>query len=438
MRQLQDRGGKQHPLVAMAMDQVPLWQELDSRTRSNLQSCLLNVLRPLLSPAAIRCLGSDGILHFSPAQAATDGRICIVSINAMKEPDLARFVFRVAKQNFFDAVQQRTIGQHRLCGLLADELPLIVTPDDVEQLATVRSKRCFVVAATQGLHALGERLGTGEMRSLANNFNTTVYMRSREAETSVQAFVSLGVRKEPVRRRAKEEDGILGLTLMPNVEPATTDVPVCPIGTLGQLAPHQAFLVYADGRRSEAALWFVPWFERASTAQAPPRIIHPGKASAAHVQQLMLGEGFRLRWTPEAVLHAAAFTKHRRRKTLQRVSEFFVHKCCHVPEGLEALPDCWLAALPGILWKLRKPHWTKLPFFIGRVSISEGLLILEFGQELRETTTRLTAWDRIRIEVNAGIYPNRWRELTPWHQAKLWRHHPELRPALNIPGQDIS
>src|SRR6185437_13837795 len=45
-RQLEKMRGSRHPLVAMAMDQVPLWQKLDSRTRSNLQSCLVNVLRP--------------------------------------------------------------------------------------------------------------------------------------------------------------------------------------------------------------------------------------------------------------------------------------------------------------------------------------------------------------------------------------------------------
>lgn len=45
-------GGNRHPLLATALDQVRLWQELDSRARSKLQSCLLNALRPLLSPAA--------------------------------------------------------------------------------------------------------------------------------------------------------------------------------------------------------------------------------------------------------------------------------------------------------------------------------------------------------------------------------------------------
>jgi hypothetical protein len=70
---------------------------------------------------------------------------------------------------------------------------------------------------------------------------------------------------------------------------------------------------------------------------------------------------------------------------------------------------------------MRKPHWTKLPFFIDQVSVAEGVLILEFAQELPEDTDRLTAWDKIRIQVNASIYPNRWRDLSAWHKAQLWQ-----------------
>ena len=74
-------------------------------------------------------------------------------------------------------MQQRSGNQHRLSGLVADEFPLVVTRGDVEQLATVRSKRCFVMAAAQGLHSLGERVGPGPTRALVNNFNTLVFLR---------------------------------------------------------------------------------------------------------------------------------------------------------------------------------------------------------------------------------------------------------------------
>ncbi|MCX6923062.1 MAG: hypothetical protein NT154_07620 [Verrucomicrobia bacterium] len=165
--------------------------------------------------------------------------------------------------------------------------------------------------------------------------------------------------------------------------------------------------------------------------------VRPTKDSAAHLEELMTQAGFRSLWPPQMVLQAAAFARHRRRKILQRVTGFFLSKCCHVPQGLESLPNCWLAALPGILWGTRKPHWTKLPYFINRLSVADGLLIMEFAQEMPEPGDRLTAWDRLRVLVNASLYPSRWRPLSSWHQGKLRQLHPELRPIQKGPGRDI-
>lgn len=432
-RDLNARGGDREPMLAAALNQVQLWQSLDSRTRSNLQSCLMNLLQPLLSPSATRCFHPRDGTTGNPAQAAT-GKICVVSINAPAEPDLARFIFRLAKQSFFNAVQQRKTSPG-LCGLVADELPLVVTREDVEQVATIRSKRCFVLAATQGFHALSERIGVGETRALANNFNTTIYMRSREAETAVQAFLALGVRRERLPRRPRDEGGLLGLMQVPSAEPASVEVPVCPMGALGQLSPHQAFISFGDGRRTETPVWFVPWFEQGQ--DVPIRVI-PAKNTAAHLQEIMIRAGFKRLWPPQMVMHAAAFNRHRRRKTLQRAKTFFLSKCCLVPEGLDSLPDCWLAALPGILWSTRKKHWTKLPYFVSRLSVADGYLVVEFAQETPEAGDRVTAWDRLRIAINASLYPSRWRPLNRWHQVKLRQFHPEVCAFLDGPKPEIS
>lgn len=81
----------------------------------------------------------------------------------------------------------------------------------VEQLSTVRSKRCFVLAASQGLHSLAERVGVGPTRALMNHFNTTVFLRTREVETCVQKHIALGTRKERPHPRGQEEGGFWGL-----------------------------------------------------------------------------------------------------------------------------------------------------------------------------------------------------------------------------------
>ncbi len=437
VRRVNARGGRRHPAVATALDQVQLWQTLDSRTRSNLQSCLLNVLQPLLSSAATRCFTPQRGGACSPAQAATDGRLCVVSINAMAEPDLARFYFRLAKQTFFDAVQQSR-ARSRLCGIVIDEFPLVVTPEDVEQLATVRSKRCFVIAATQGLHSLSERIGVGQARALVNHFNTILFLRTREAETAVQAHIALGTRKERLPGGHKDEaGGLLGLMVPPNNEPAVTEVPVCPIGALGQLSPHQAYVIFTDGRRTEFPVWFVPWFEVAQPS-SPPAPTPPSKFTAAHVQQLMQAAGFSPQWGAAVVVKASALSRRPRGETIREVSEFFRSKGCVIPAGLDTLPDCWLAALPGTLRSLSRPHWTHFPSDLDRVAVEEGLLLLGFAREQSEGGTLLTVWDRMRIAINAAIYPSRWRPLHRLDHATLRRLHPELQRAPDASQPPIS
>ena len=428
--QLSKHGRKGHPIISGALDQVNLWQALDSRTRTNVQSCLLNVLRPLLSPAAVRCFAPRSRPAGSPAQAASEGKICVVSVNSLAEPELAKFFFRLAKQSFFETVQQRSGNQHRLSGLVADEFPLVVTREDVEQLATVRSKRCFVMAAAQGLHSLGERIGVGPTRALVNNCNTLVFLRSREAETAVHAHLALGTRKEQPRKKPPEEGGFLGLLPPPSSEPAATEVPVCPMGGLGQLDVHQAFVVFANGKRTEFPVWFAPWFELPEFEAAGQETAISATFSSAHVQQLMTQVGFRPIFCPHVVTVAAEICRPRRGDALVRAIEFFHSKACQVPDGLNQLPECWLAALPGILWGLRKPDWTHLPFSIDRVAIQEGVLLISFAQEQPNPEQRLTTWDKIRVAVNAGLYPSRWRPLSRRHALALCRAWPDLRPTL--------
>lgn len=393
-----------HPALVSAFDHVRLWEELDMRTKTNVQSCLIQVMQPLFSSGASKTFGSAKRI-MSPVQCATEGMIAIGSLNALGETGMAKVLFRLLKQDFFDAVQQRRGTAHRLCGLLADELPLVVTASDVEQLATVRSKRCFVIAGTQNL--LSERLGISAAHSLINNFGTTVFMRSRDAETAVMAHVGLGNRIErPPFNRKKEEAGDL---LLNNPPVAPTSVPVCPVGTLARLAPHQAFVLHADGRRTEHAVWFAPWFEHdlANRRRSP--------FSAEHTRDLMKREGFKQIITSSQLARALKSIPPASAEDLERVTNFFRSRACRIPDGFDKLPGAWLKALPGILWSMRKPHWTHLPFFIDRLAVDDGILLINFVQEEQKTCDRITAWDRIRIRVNAGLYPSSWKSLKRAH-----------------------
>jgi hypothetical protein len=107
-----------------------------------------------------------------------------------------RLRFRLVRQSFFDAVQRRTGARHRLCGLVADEFPLVVCREDIEQLATVRSKGCFVLAATQGLAGIDDQIGERARRAVLQHFNTLIFLRSLEEEVGRLATLTLGLRRE--------------------------------------------------------------------------------------------------------------------------------------------------------------------------------------------------------------------------------------------------
>jgi hypothetical protein len=219
-----------------------------------------------------------------------------------------------------------------------------------------------------------------------------------------------------------------------------TELPVCPMGNLGRLAPHQGYLLFADGRRTLEPVWFVPWFELEEPAK--PAVLPPAVETyftAAHGQALMQRAGFQKQISAEMVLAAAKLGRRRNRKSLLKQAQtFFLHQAAMVPAGLENLPNSWLAALPKILWATRKPGWTRLPYFIDQVGLERGVLLLRFVQEQPNSEGRLTAWDRLRIFVNAGVYPSLWRPLHRRHQIRLRQEFPELRVPLDAPDREIT
>ena len=313
--------GTDHHQLLSALDQVELWHDLDPRTRSNLQSCLLNVLRPLMSSAAARCFGRANL-----------------------------------------------------------------PPEEAGRLATL----------------------------------------------------TLGLRREGAPSASTKAEGVW-VIFRPPPRPSSL-VPVCPPGELSRLATHQAYALFRDGSRTEFPVWFAPWFELQGSKKPPTPASSPGEYdpyTAEHVRQLLCRAGTTPLWTPEVVQAACRLCQPRQKPgtLMKKVRAFFRNKACIVPEGLGKLPACWLAALPGILWALRKPQWKHLPFFIDRVACQDGVLLLGFAQEQHPATPNATALDGIRLVVNRSVYPNLWRPLLRRHQHALWQAHPELRAALA--GQDF-
>jgi hypothetical protein len=414
------------PQLLGALDHVELWRRLDSRTKSNLQSCLLNVLRPLVCVAASRCFDSNDRVEFSPAEVA-EGRLCVVCVNALIHPELAKFVLRLARRQLFDAVQARQQGPNKLCGLLADELPLILQPEDADQISTLRSRSCFILAATQGLAPIDDKIGPRLRRSVLLNFNSIVFLRTRELETGEFATMSLGQVEQRIESKPTETWEESMTKLWSQIRSGRQPTWVCPPGALGNLGQHQGYVVGADGSRTERPVWFVPWFDLApATASACE---HQGCA-ARYIESLMSRCGFKIVLPSELVRAAVKLDEHRRDRAMDQAIAFFLSKACLIPKGLDLLPACWLAALPGILWATRKPNWTHLPYMLSRVDYEGGVLLLNFAQEQAADDDQLTLWDELRVVVNRNLYPSRWRGLKRRHRMLLLFARPDLRTSL--------
>ncbi|HVV70368.1 MAG TPA: type IV secretion system DNA-binding domain-containing protein, partial [Verrucomicrobiae bacterium] len=213
--------------LELALTEVKNWAALDARHKEVHRSTLHNALRPLLSSAA-HSLFAQKSVEFRP-QCVLDGKILLVSLDAISHPELARLIFRIVRRDFYAAVQSRKSFQpdlHRLCGLIADELALSAMPEDVQALSVIRAKGGFVAAATQSLSGLDEVLGLRGREALLVNFNSTFFFAARERALDEHAFFTLGTREAQERQRTSVDLG----DVITRGNESVVQQPVCPPG----------------------------------------------------------------------------------------------------------------------------------------------------------------------------------------------------------------
>ena len=208
--------------------------------------------------------------------------------------------------------------------------------------------------------------------------------------------------------------------------------PVCPPGGLGRLPAHQGYVVKSDGIVTQAPVWFAPWFELQTRTPKPATPIAEAgdQVAAQRLEVLMERSGFPPLHSPAVIAAAWKLKRRSQRRALKLATDFFRAKAYLVPQGLETLPTPWLLALPGILWSLRASYWMGLPWRIERVACVNGRLLLQFAQEAQPPDDRPSAWNELRVAVNARLYPSRWRPLKRPHRLRLAHRHPRLRAAL--------
>ncbi len=415
--------------LQLAAAEAVNWRALDTRTRELLKSTLNNALRSLLSPAARDLFDDSKARRFNPADVLS-GKILVASLNAVSHPHLAALLFRSLKRDYNEAVLSRALvkpERERLCGLILDELPLSVIPDDVSALALLRSKGGFVVACAQGINGLEEALGRRQRAALLANFNSIFYFSAREDQTDEHAMLTLGVYENPERRDTWKNSGSLQVS-----EEMQAPRWVCPPGSLARLSQHHAYAKLANGTVTKTPVWLEPSFHEFVPS---PEIIKVDDLAAAISSLKSQDESaatlhadvplflvhmhrrrHRLRLTPNVVAAAWQLCKPRihRNRLLARVGERI--------QGRQELPPCWLLGLAHWLRKNRP-----LAQGLVRVGVRSGVLWLELDNPWK-------LWGdgplTVPEAINLFVYPSLWRPLLPRHLAQLNVERPDLRAEL--------
>ena len=424
--------------LELALTEMKNWAALDARHKEIHRSTLHNALRPLLSSAA-HSLFAPKSIEFTP-QRILEGKILVVSLDAISHPELARLVFRIVRRDFYAAVQSRKAfqpDQHRLCGLVADELALSAMPEDVQALSVIRAKGGFVAAATQSLSGLDEVLGLRGREALLVNFNSTFFFAARERALDEHAFFALGTREAQNLQRTLVD---LGDVITNSVNESVVQQAVCPPGALARLQQHQAFVKLADGTCTASPVWLEPSFfdtvehpipqEPDDLGQAIQKVRELPDTDDAHTEGISFFL-LQMHKNRHSLLNTPAVLAALWPFCIPRVSrnELLLRFKSRIP-GLESLPSCWLAGL--LHWILANPSFA--PAITG-VAIKSGVLWPKLDRAF-------TVWGDggvgIPESINLFIYPSLWRSPSRRHRARLLTERPDLAEELQFPGKPLT
>ncbi len=245
-----------------------MWDTLDMRTRSNLQSMSASLTGPLNSPLAHGYF--SGGKSCSVADAADKGKILLVSIDGIRHAKVARLVACIVKGRFYEAILSRShSGPVPLAGLVLDDWPTAITGgwgnlhSDIEALAMIRSRGGFLITSSQSLSALDSIVGATDRRAALANFANLIFFRGRDSEVDLIAAHYLGERKDRLVDTSHHEvpkSAGARMGAFPIRHEREIRVPAVPVGALARLATGEAYALVGPEVYPEA-LCLIPQHE---------------------------------------------------------------------------------------------------------------------------------------------------------------------------------
>lgn len=166
---------------------VKEWQRLDPRTKSNELSTMSNLISSFGNPITNgHIFEGKNKTRLDIGKLVCSGKIVVASFDGIANRQSATAICKLLKSDVYGHIQARK-HPSRLVGIVMDEFPLVATDSenisgDGFNMQTIRSKRGFVIAATQGLVGVDLAIGESARRRLMTNFNNVFVFKSNERE----------------------------------------------------------------------------------------------------------------------------------------------------------------------------------------------------------------------------------------------------------------
>jgi len=163
------------------------WQHLDPRTKSNELSTMTNLVSNFGNPITNgHIFEGNNKTRLDVGELVCTGKIVVASFDGISNRQSASAICKLLKSDVYGYIQTRE-NPSRLAGIVMDEFPLVATDGenisgDGFNMQTIRSKRGFLIAATQGLVGLDLAIGESARRRLMTNFNNVFVFKSNERE----------------------------------------------------------------------------------------------------------------------------------------------------------------------------------------------------------------------------------------------------------------
>ena len=163
------------------------WQRLDPRTKSNELSTMTNLISSFGNPITNgHIFEGKNKMRLDVGELVCSGKIVVASFDGISNRQSASAICKLLKSDVYGHIQARQ-NPSRPVGIVMDEFPLVASDGenisgDGFNMQTIRSKRGFVIAATQGLVGLDLAIGEPARHRLMTNFNNVFVFKSNERE----------------------------------------------------------------------------------------------------------------------------------------------------------------------------------------------------------------------------------------------------------------